>query len=159
MSEGLRGLRASLQRWRGLPQADRHVALALVALLPAVAVGLRLFGLRRVCRFFSRWQGPKLPLEPLPLDRAAAMGLLVNAVARRLPGHPACLSRSVTLWWLLLRRGTRADVRIGVRNASGTIRAHAWVELSGVVLNDSQDVGQRFAAFEGATLPARWMSS
>jgi len=44
---------------------------------------------------------------------------------------------------------------IGVRKATGRFEAHAWVELRGVVLNDSADVRERFAAFDRAIRPAR----
>jgi hypothetical protein len=147
------------QRWRALPPADRRLAAALVALLPAVAAGLRVLGFGRLCRVLSRVSPSPPAAAPFAIQAALALGRLVNAVAWRLPGRPACLTRSVTLWWLLRRRGIDAAVRIGVRRTDGRLEAHAWVEIDGLVLNDAQDVGSRFAAFEGDTLPASWTSS
>ncbi len=142
-----------------MPPSDRQFLTEALALLPAVAFGLRAFGLRRVSAFLSR-HTPILPASrPADSERPRALGRLVNGAAHRLPGRPACLSRSVTLWWLLRRRGIDSAIRIGVRTAEGRFEAHAWVELGGVVLNDSQDVGERFAAFEGDTLPAFWGTS
>jgi hypothetical protein len=54
---------------------------------------------------------------------------------------------------LLRRRGIAGDLRIGVRKEAGRFEAHAWVELGGRVLNDNEDVGERFAAFGRAILP------
>jgi len=154
MSDTASRWRSDWARWRDLPPSDRRLLLALLLSLPLVSAGLRLFGLRRVSRFLSRQPVSTRGQSPLGVDRALALGRLVNAAAYRLPGRPACLARSVTLWWLLRRHGIESTLRIGVRTEGGRLEAHAWVELAGVVLNDSQDVGQRFAAFEGDTLPA-----
>lgn len=64
-----------------------------------------------------------------------------------------CLQRSMTLWWMLRRRGQAADLRIGVRSEPERPAFHAWVEQSGVVLNDSPDVAERFAPFSPGVLP------
>jgi hypothetical protein len=49
---------------------------------------------------------------------------------------------------MIRMRGAAAQVRIGVRFASGTLDAHAWVELDGQPVNDRADVSTRFAAFD-----------
>jgi hypothetical protein len=64
-----------------------------------------------------------------------------------------CLPRSLALWWLLRRRGIAADLRIGVRKEGGRFEAHAWTEWRGTVLNDGDDVGERFAVFQRAIKP------
>jgi hypothetical protein len=65
--------------------------------------------------------------------------------ARRLGG--SCLDRSVLLWFVLEQHGMDGSIRIGVARDGDTIDGHAWVELNGVVLNDSPDIGERFAVF------------
>jgi hypothetical protein len=55
---------------------------------------------------------------------------------------------------LLGRHGIETDLRIGVRRALGQFEAHAWVELDGIALNDSNDVGQRYSPFDWAQVPA-----
>jgi hypothetical protein len=144
------------RKWRDLPAPDRHLALALVALLPSVAAAIRIFGLRRVCRFLSRdpvvGEGARAP----DVQGAREAGRLVNAAALRIPGRPNCLTRSVTLWWILRHRATDTTLRIGVRTAGGHLEAHAWVELAGLVLNDDPDVAERFPPFDGDDLPASW---
>ncbi len=81
----------------------------------------------------------------------ASLAWAVAAAAHHAPYAATCLQRSLTLWWLLRRRRIAADLRIGVAQADGELRAHAWVEHAGIVLNDDADVGSRFAAFD--TLP------
>jgi len=47
-----------------------------------------------------------------------------------------CLRQSLTLQWLLARRGIDASLRIGVRKEAGELQAHAWVEYAGRVIGE-----------------------
>jgi hypothetical protein len=73
---------------------------------------------------------------------------MVRAAAAHGPFKANCLQQSVTLWWLLRRRGLEGELRIGTRKEGGRFDAHAWVEFSGRALNESRDVGVRYAAFD-----------
>jgi hypothetical protein len=59
-----------------------------------------------------------------------------------------CLKQSLVLWILLRSQGITSVLRIGVRKESEKFFAHAWVEYAGIVLNDTDDVHQRFQAFD-----------
>lgn len=58
----------------------------------------------------------------------------------------SCLVRSLVLWKLLQDQGINSQLRIGVRHHAGQFQAHAWVEYSGVPLNESPQVQKQFAA-------------
>lgn len=73
---------------------------------------------------------------------------MVNAAADRGPVKANCLPRSLTIWWLLRRRGLECELRLGVKPRDEAIQAHAWVEFEGRVLNDEPGVQQQFSAFE-----------
>jgi len=83
------------------------------------------------------------------IEKAQGVARVVAAAARNGPFRASCLEQSVALLWLLGRRGIPARLRIGVRKEHEELEAHAWVELGGVVLNDSADVGERYRPFEG----------
>jgi len=60
-----------------------------------------------------------------------------------------CLKQSLVLWWLLGRRGIHSEIKIGInRDGAEPLEAHAWVECGGQALNETEDVQQRFSAFE-----------
>jgi len=118
-------------------------------MLPLIAVGLRIVRLHPLLTTL-RWladrtgrcsQAPDLAAEVRRTRRFTALA------AERGPLAGTCLSRSLTLWWLLRRRGIRTDLRIGVRKEAGRFEAHAWVEREGVVVNDRTEVVQQYAAF------------
>jgi hypothetical protein len=142
--------------WR-LSWAERWLLAQALALLPLTALALWVVGLRR-------WQATVArlaPVGPVPRGDEAALlregratARLVEAAARHGPCRATCLPRSLTLWWLLRRRGIDGDLRIGVRKGAGRLEAHAWVELGGLVLNDGGDVRERYAPFDRAILPA-----
>ncbi len=128
--------------------------LAALVLLPAMRLGLRLLGLRRVLALLDGHPGAE-PKENLgnvssmkanASYRARRTGRMV-AVAAGFAGG-SCLARSIVLARLLERQGIPAQLRIGVRKDANGFEAHAWVENAGTILNDGQDVTERFAAFD-----------
>ncbi len=140
-----------------LSSAERWLLAQALALLPLTALALRFMG-------FQRWQATLARLAPVgspavKSDEAAlvrqgrATARLVETAARRGLYHASCLPRSLTLWWLLRRHGIDIALCIGVRKNEGRFEAHAWVELQGRILNDREDVRQRFSAFDRAILP------
>ncbi len=125
-----------------------------VVCLPLLTIGLRLFGLGRLRRLLvcfaiagrkpSRF-GAADELEVVQYARGCATIIAMAGSSGLIKA--TCLPRSVMLWWLLLRRGVDCDLRLGVRTEDATLEAHAWVERNGVVLNDTEDVKQRYSAF------------
>lgn len=137
--------------WR-LTWAERWLLVQALFLLHLMALALWSVGLRR-------WQALLTRLTPVGcvpanadvaalIQEGRSMARLVDAAARHGPYPATCLPRSLTLWWLLRRRGIDSCLRIGVRKEAGWLEAHAWVELEGLVLNDDSDVRNRFTAFD-----------
>jgi len=149
-----------------------------VLMLPLTALGLRLVG-------FNRWYAglARLTKQPNPVTLPSDLGgvgggqpekeatirrtLRVMRLAVRRGFYAGnCLSRSLTLWWLLHHQGITSDLRIGVRKKEagrlpseghaaleGQFEAHAWVEVEGYPLNENEHVHQRYVAFEQAIVP------
>lgn len=57
-----------------------------------------------------------------------------------------CLQRSAAAVLLLRRCGTAAELVIGVQQRP--LRAHAWVEVGGTVVNDRAHIARAFAVIE-----------
>ncbi len=105
---------------------------------------------RRLSRSARRSRSRLKACDPAQsVAEAHARTRAVTLSARNLPGQPRCLTRSLSLWWLLRRRGIDARMCVGVRPLGDAIEAHAWVESDGRVLNDHPDVAQVFKAFDG----------
>ena len=55
--------------------------------------------------------------------------------ASKLVPAASCLTKALTLRWLLAKSGQQCTIRIGVNKAdNGAVKAHAWVIQNGVVL-------------------------
>jgi hypothetical protein len=123
----------SLNEWRWL--------LAALVLLPAAGVSLRRAGLRWTIERFERFlAGHRERSSPAASAAdAAAIGRAVRLAAVYGPYHARCLPRAVVLWTLLRRRSLDGEMTIGVRKTGGKLEAHAWVELDGVALAQSQE--------------------
>lgn len=59
---------------------------------------------------------------------------LVEVAGRYAPVKATCLKRALVLSWLLGRRGTQTELRMGVARHDGSLKAHAWLNLDGQVI-------------------------
>jgi transglutaminase superfamily protein len=137
--------------WRLAPR-ERRVVLRAAVMLPLTAAALRVLG-------FPRWRATLekfLGHAALTAGDSASQLALAREVARLAEKaersgtrRPNCLERSMVLWFLLQRRGLPVELRIGARKQDARFEAHAWVELAGQVLNDSDSVHKHYARFDG----------
>ncbi len=153
MSNIARSISHGLRKWRQWSWGERWLAFQALALLPLVALAVRLFGYQRV-RACLAWTLPNLPhsegnygSEPGDVQQALTIGRLVNGAARRGLFRANCLSRSLVVWRLLGRRGIASEVVIGAQVEQSEFRAHAWVECQQQVVNDRPDIAEQFRPF------------
>jgi hypothetical protein len=146
----LRGVAWRLARLQTLPAGDEWQLVLAGLWLPLSAFGMRVFGLQRWLRLVggTARRADAGPTPEADLRRAWQTGRVVAIAARHAPYRVKCLSRSLTLWWLLLGQGIQSDLRIGITPSPGQFEAHAWIEYQGVVINDRQDVGRRYSTFD-----------
>lgn len=131
---------APRRRWRDLSSGDRRAALVMAVLVPLLHLSVRWLNFPRTHRWLSRRIHPRNRPAADVVDRWVTATTRVQAHSPY-PGN--CLSRSLALWWMLRRRGVEATLQLGVALA-GPFAAHAWVEVEGLVLNDTQDVTIRY---------------
>jgi len=118
-------------------------------LCPAVAAALRLRGYRRARVLLQRLAPrPRVAAEANTNAVAGArhLGRLVSIAAARGPYRAQCLTQSLLLEALLRRRGLAPELRFGARREGSQLHAHAWVTLGEAVVNDSDDVAERYPA-------------
>lgn len=93
----------------------------------------------------------KTPLEIAPEDalkaKAKTIARLVQTAAHHGPYRARCLQQSLVLWLLLRANGMNSEIRFGARKLEGRMEAHAWVECSGLPVNDRLDVCEWFSPF------------
>ncbi|HSH95784.1 MAG TPA: lasso peptide biosynthesis B2 protein [Roseimicrobium sp.] len=126
-----------------------------LVLLPLTALTIRVFGLNATRALLTG----KLPMKPHPTQpsREEVIGVVrLVRIARRYHSRwTNCLTHSLVLWLMLRRRGVAAEIRIGTQyDSAHRFSAHAWVEWEGLILNDSQDVGIRYAPFQRPVIVA-----
>ena len=110
--------------------------------------GLLLFGYRAWKSLLSQISHAPVTRLAAALDPAESLVRMLDATAQRLPFRSTCLERSLGLWWMLIRRGYDAQVRIGARISAEGFEAHAWVERDGVILNDASGEYLSFSQFD-----------
>lgn len=148
-------LQIKMQKLKALTVREWSFLLIALVMLPLTVLALRLFGFRRFQHLLKQSESTQDTTSEPALNEAAKQAARMVSVAARFGlCRATCLPQALTLVWLLRFAGLESQLRIGVRKEDETLKAHAWVEREGMVLNDSADVNQRFAAFPGLIFPA-----
>lgn len=144
-----------LTKFRQLSYSEKWMFVQSLVLLPLNGAGLRLVGFRRWLAILTTLAPLKgrLAADEASVGKALTVARLVKVAAAHGLYRANCLPQSLATWWLLRWLGIESDLRIGARKADGRIEAHAWVEYSGRILNDSADVHQRFTPFDRLIVP------
>ena len=114
-------------------------------LLPLTSLGLQLFGYKAVQTVLKL----RLPVNSISSDsgtlpKAQKIAKMIRIAAAHGPFGATCLTQSMVLCRFLQRQGIGCDLRLGARVENGDFEAHAWVEVDGVPVNDTEDVRERF---------------
>jgi len=133
---------ASRKFWQ-LPAESKRFVLGSVVILPVTYAGLELFGLKRLLTRMPHSPPVAEQVSDVP-EQIRRYARLFSAVTRRCPLPLKCLGRAVALCWLLRLRGIDATIHIGVRKERNSLDAHAWVQFGDFVINDAEDVVQRY---------------
>lgn len=132
----------------GLSDLDRSILFQALWLLPVVAILVDFKGLR-----FTQAMLLRLPVQTRSVSNEVETQVwttvkMVRIAVRYHRLWTNCLKQSLVLWILLRNQGIISELRIGVKRKSTKFSAHAWVEYQGIILNDTDDVHQRFQAFD-----------
>lgn len=144
----LKSLRRKYSTILRLSSDERWLLVHALWLLPLVAISVRLKGMQ-----FTQAMLLRLPLQiaagtETVESRVWATVRLVRVAVRYHHLWTNCLKQSLVLWILLRSQGILSELRIGVQRESAKFTAHAWVEYQGIVLNDTDDVRQRYQVFD-----------
>jgi Transglutaminase-like superfamily len=143
----LRSLIRKYATFVALSGSEKLLLIQALCLLPIVAILLQLKGLR-----FTQNLLLQLPHHQQSSDSSETQiwttVRMVRVAVRYNQPWANCLKQSLVLWFLLRAQGIISELRIGVQTESAKFAAHAWVEYQGIVLNDTDDVHQRYQAFD-----------
>lgn len=128
-----------LDGWKALEWPARRRLAACAVGLYSMHAALALFGYERTRRLVERGSRHSHPRMANDKDIAEAKALagLAAIAGRHGPIEVTCLRRSLLLYGWLRRRGLLPSMQLGVAEHDGPFRAHAWVELEGVRLLQS----------------------
>ena len=142
-------LKDKYQKWLELTSEERTLLIKAFFLLPLVKI-IRMGGfnrLQKTMRYFGLDSDRHKAGNFEKLDKARRTSRMITVAAAYIPLTISCLDRSISLSILLHRQGIKSELFLGVRKDQGDFEAHAWVEIDGVVLNDTPDVRERYASF------------
>ena len=125
-----------------------YVYLVVVGAAPMLrALGLR--GSMRLLAWLARRPGSGA-IPPEPLAYALDVAALTRAVSAYSPFRARCLEHSITVWYLLRRKGVAGELVLGTRLRGDAVDHHAWVTLGGRIVTEVQSPGWEYVPFPGA---------
>ena len=146
-------MHAAWVRFCNLSGRERRDFFLGLLFLPAAVIWLRVSTFRSVQHVLEKWRGDAALTnrrdDTRGLAESQSASRMLDAASRRGIVRGNCLSRSIALCWLLRRRGIPAQLKIGARKIGNQLEAHAWIEVAGHAINDSDDVQTRYAPFAG----------
>ena len=141
------------QKFWHLPSHEKGLLLRASILFAVTGVCLRVAGFRKSKRLLERLDSsasrPATSSRDEGIAAAARVTQIVSVAERWSFNKPTCLERSLVLWQMLRHQHLPAQLHIGARKNEHVLEAHAWVECSGVVLNDTADVHKHYSRFDG----------
>lgn len=99
---------------------------------------------RRLVEWLTRHARPRTATED-DLRNAERLAQLAAIAGHRGLVQATCLRQALMVYGMLRRRGLQPELKLGVRREKDIFSAHAWVELEGQRLAQSE---VRFAAFD-----------
>lgn len=140
------------RKFLALRSGERRLFVQAMAVLPLVALSLRVLGPGRSYRVLCRLApvgGVGMRSGASPGRRAARTAHLVRVASSHGLFRSTCLAQSLTTWWLLRRQRIATELRIGVRKREGRLEAHAWTQYGSRVLDADLEIGTRYRPFSG----------
>jgi hypothetical protein len=125
------------------PLGDPPSAVRCTVLMTMLKVGLATMGFARTVGWIRRRTEPCMRRAG-PATAIAPVAHAVALAGALYPGRALCLEQSLTLYYLLRRRGIDARLRLGVQ--PHPFGAHAWVEYAGAPVNDFPEHIKHFVA-------------
>lgn len=117
-------------------------------MLAFVDIWLRVGSFKRLQVFLQVEPGHDLESVDNPEVISAVIdrtGWIVGAAARNHLCRMSCLRKALILQYLLSRKGVQTLLRFGVRTENGSLQAHAWLELDGVLVSEPEIVHERYS--------------
>jgi hypothetical protein len=163
VADGESGGGAAWKRWpavvRAMSWRDRGLFVETLAIVSTLPLVLRVVRVQRLTETLGRSIDGRPPAAGhVDEHRARQIARIVAMASRHTPNANSCLHRSLALWWVLGRRGLDSHLKMGARLNDGRLDAHAWVEHSGLVINDDPEVIGGYTPLSGVTaktIPAK----
>lgn len=127
-----------------LPTSDRLLLAQSVIVLTFVKLGLWLLPFRTMRKLLGGLLRPSdvKCKDPEIVER---VGWAIAVISRRIPLLKNCLTEAIATQILLKRTGHPSILRIGVaRSEDGQLKAHAWVEVDGVIITGGSQSPSQF---------------
>jgi hypothetical protein len=147
---------SNLNKFLKCSRNEQWLLIQAIILFPFLHIALLTVGYSRLHDFVMKTTllipSRNVHSEIEALRRAVEISKSISLAAQHGLIKATCLRRSFLLWCFLRKEGIPGQICFGVRKINHTLEAHAWVELGGIIINDSTEARDNYFVLEN-TLP------
>lgn len=135
-----------------LPFSHKLIFMKFSLLVPLVELGVKTVKFKRtfnLLKFFTTQNKTSVENEKSIVRRHANFLYLYH---KQFPFLGKCLARSLSLWFLLARKGIETDLKFGMKKEDGEFLAHAWIEFNGEPLVTKSELNENYVPFSDSIL-------
>lgn len=136
-----------IKKFGNLQIKQKLIVIESSAILFIIKLLIKIVGLNRTYKMLRIL--PSLPAKKkISTVYIENLWRLVFATSKTLPFKTKCIEESITLWIILKTRGIKSHLKIGVNKKSSEFCAHAWIEVDGKPVGNSEDIYNNFSEFD-----------
>jgi hypothetical protein len=131
----------NLSKYLQLSPRDRWLLIYYVIMLIVVDLGLRFFGFQKMTSILSTQASKKMIQQQQTVEEVEEVrhtASLVEIVANRGFFRATCLRQALLVYYLLLKKGIKTELRIGISNKTKSFKSHAWIKYKDEVILGGQ---------------------
>ncbi len=128
-----------LSKFWALPRREKQASCEALILLLLSQMAVRTIAFRHIYKCLRALWKDDILATSHRADDIRLVNLSLSRVADRLPWKSLCLSRSITAFIMLRRRGVPAVMLTGVKSDNSSLIAHAWVRVGHGMIDESSE--------------------
>lgn len=142
----------AIRTFYGIPASHKALFLKIGLLVPLTEIGIRTFGFKRTVRFLEYFAREKKKPSERPQVLINRHSNYLYLFKKNFPFFGKCLAHSLSLWFILKKKGVSTDLRFGMKKQEGGLLAHAWLEFEGKPLASKSELEEDYTFFPDSIL-------
>ncbi len=143
---------SKIRTFFALPIAHKLIFIKIVFFVSFIQISLKTIKFKRTFRFLKFFTKENLRAPENERQIVRRHKNFQYLFHKQMPYLGKCLARSLTLWFLLKRKGIETDLKFGMKKKNNQLLAHSWLEYKSKVLITESEINDNYVPFSESIL-------